>query len=169
VGQRVNWELFDRGVEAFTWAAIEEAGRAASNHGLVSGAARGSEFRHFLGELSHGRVGKSFDPAVMQPFISLRQELEVPFRNGVVFWRRTEGRKGDLQQEMESVIQVPGWSNIWTQPIQNRIDMLSTGIRTQVGVKVFGRDLDAINRAALDIERVLKAVPGARSVFAEQS
>ena len=44
-------------------------------------------------------------------------------------------------QEMDTVMQVPGWSNIWTQPIANRIDMLSTGVRTQIGVKVFGPDL----------------------------
>src|SRR4029077_13305644 len=75
------------------------------------------------------------------PFIALRQELEKPFAARLYLWRRTGGPKGDLRQELDTVVQVPGWSNIWTQPIANRIDMLSTGVRTPVGVKDYGPDL----------------------------
>jgi Cu(I)/Ag(I) efflux system membrane protein CusA/SilA len=75
--------------------------------------------------------------------------------------------KGDLVKEMHSVLQVPGWTNIWTQPIANRIDMLSTGVRTPIGVKVFGPDLETIDRTCKDIEAALKTVPGAQYVVAE--
>ena len=65
------------------------------------------------------------------------------------------------------MLQVPGWSNIWTQPIANRIDMLSTGVRTQIGVKVFGPDLETIDRVCKEIEQALKPIDGARDVIAE--
>src|SRR5881396_4347164 len=61
-----------------------------------------------------------------------------------------------------------GSTKIWTQPIRNRIDMLSTGIRTQVGVKVFGSDLQTIEKKAAEIERVLHEVPGAVDLYAER-
>ena len=63
---------------------------------------------------------------------------------------------------------MPGVTNIWTQPIRNRIDMLSTGIRTQVGVKVFGSDLTTIEKKSAEIERVLHDVPGAVDLYAER-
>ena len=65
-----------------------------------------------------------------------------------------------------AVLQVPGWSNIFTQPIINRIDMLSTGVRTDIGVKVFGADLDTIDRVCKEIEAALKPLNGARDVIA---
>ena len=69
------------------------------------------------------------------------------------FWPRQTGPKGDLvDDEMGRVLQVPGWSNIFTQPIINRIEMLSTGVRTDIGVKVFGPDLDTIDRTCKEIE-----------------
>src|SRR5205807_5913004 len=74
---------------------------------------------------------------------------------------------GDLKQELDTVLQVPGWSNIWTQPIANRIDMLSTGVRTQIGVKVFGPDRETINRVCKEVEQALKPIPGAQDVVAD--
>jgi Cu(I)/Ag(I) efflux system membrane protein CusA/SilA len=64
---------------------------------------------------------------------------------------------------------VPGWGNIWTQPIINRIDMLATGVRTAIGVKVYGKDLAEIQRVSDEVARVLKTVPGAVDVFADQN
>ena len=82
-------------------------------------------------------------------------------------WPRQTGPKGDLvDDEMGRVLQVPGWSNIFTQPIINRIDMLSTGVRTDIGVKVFGADLDTIDRVCKDIEAAIKPITGARDVIA---
>ena len=69
---------------------------------------------------------------------------------------------------MDSAVQVPGWGNIWTQPIINRIDMLATGVRTMIGVKVFGDDLDKIQAVSRKVATVLRQVPGAVDVFADQ-
>ena len=73
-----------------------------------------------------------------------------------------------LIAEMDKALQFPGVSNAWTMPIKARIDMLSTGIRTPVGVKVFGTDLAEIERLARQIEQVLKTVPGTSSAYAER-
>ena len=74
-----------------------------------------------------------------------------------------------LTAEMDKALQFPGVSNAWTMPIKARIDMLSTGIRTPVGVKVIGTDLTGIDRIAKQIEQVLRAVPGTSSAYAERS
>ena len=76
-------------------------------------------------------------------------------------WRKS---KADLLQEMDTVVRMPGWSNIWTQPIINRIDMLATGVRTQIGVKVFGDDLEKIKKVSGEVAAVLKQVSGAVDV-----
>ncbi|HBI46816.1 MAG TPA: hypothetical protein DDY78_28780, partial [Planctomycetales bacterium] len=110
----------------------------------------------------------------LAPFVTLRQELEKPFASRVLFWRRTGGPKGDLHQEMDSVFQVPGWTNIWTQPIDNRINMLATGVRSQIGVKVFGPDSQTIADVAKEVEQALKGdahrpgVTGALDVAADR-
>ncbi len=168
VHKTINWELFDRGVEAFTRAALEEVGRAARGHDLLKGAERGEEYGRFLDEAARARNGKAHDPKAFEPFAGLRQELEKPFARGLLLWQRKGGPKGDLMQEMNDVVQMPGWSNIWTQPIVNRIDMLSTGVRTQIGVKVFGPDLDTIERVCKEVEQAIKPIPGALYVTAEQ-
>jgi Cu(I)/Ag(I) efflux system membrane protein CusA/SilA len=75
----------------------------------------------------------------------------------------------ELFSEMNAALQLPGWTNAFTMPIKNRLDMLTTGIRTPVGVKVFGTDLAEVERAGEELERVLAPVPGTRSVFYERS
>ena len=74
----------------------------------------------------------------------------------------------DLVNKMNEALRIPGVSNAWTMPIKNRIDMLTTGVRTPVGVKVYGPDLGQIERIGARIERVLPQVAGTRSVFAER-
>ncbi|RPJ66203.1 MAG: efflux RND transporter permease subunit, partial [Acidobacteria bacterium] len=73
-----------------------------------------------------------------------------------------------LIDEMDRALKIPGQSNAWTMPIKARIDMLSTGVRTPVGVKVFGADLNEIQRIGIELETLLRTVPGTRSVFAER-
>ena len=74
----------------------------------------------------------------------------------------------ELVNEMNASLQLPGQTNAWTMPIKNRIDMLTTGIRTPVGIKIFGADLAQIERIARQLEPVLQAVPGTRSVYGER-
>ena len=73
-----------------------------------------------------------------------------------------------LRDEMDAALQFPGLPNVWTQPIRNRLDMLLTGIKTPVGIKVFGPELAVIERIGQDIERALQGLDGTRSVYAER-
>lgn len=75
----------------------------------------------------------------------------------------------DLVQQMNDRLQLPGWTNAFTQPIRNRVDMLTTGIRTPIGIKIYGADLTEIERLGTSIERVMHKVPGTRSVLFERS
>ena len=108
-----------------------------------------------------GRAGTATDPApteMTETIINLKPEAE---------WR--PGMTTDkLVSEMDKSLQFPGVSNAWTQPIKARIDMLATGIRTPVGVKVFGTDLKQMEDTARQIEAVLRKVPGTSSAFAER-
>lgn len=168
---RVNWELFDYGSEAFVGYALEEIVRAARGSGLLAAAPQGAASEAFA-EISianqlNQTAGKSTTSLADSPFVSLREELTPPFRQTIFFWPRQTGPKGDLvDDEMGRVLQVPGWSNIFTQPIINRIEMLSTGVRTDIGVKVFGQDLETIDRVCKEIEGALKPISGARDVIA---
>ncbi|MBX3505545.1 MAG: efflux RND transporter permease subunit [Parvibaculum sp.] len=108
-----------------------------------------------------GRADSATDPAPMEMFetvINLKPERD---------WRR--GMNLDkLIADMDTALQFPGVSNAWTMPIKARIDMLSTGIRTPVGVKIFGPDLVELERIAREIETALRAVPGTSSAYAER-
>ena len=75
----------------------------------------------------------------------------------------------ELTDELNRRVQLPGWTNAWTMPIKTRIDMLSTGIRTPIGVKIFGASLDTIDRIGMDLERTLSKVPNTRSVYSDRS
>jgi Cu(I)/Ag(I) efflux system membrane protein CusA/SilA len=85
---------------------------------------------------------------------------------------RSEWRAGmttaKLIEEMDAALRIPGMANVWVQPIRNRIDMLATGIKSPVGIKIAGADLHEIERVGAAIEAVLKEVPGTASVFAER-
>ena len=73
-----------------------------------------------------------------------------------------------LVDELDRIVRVPGLSNIWVPPIRNRIDMLATGIKSPVGVKVAGTNLQVVEQLASEVERVVKQVPGVSSAFAER-
>ena len=165
--EKINWELHDRGSMAFNAYAIEELAKAGSKAGLTAKAKRGPESEHLAQEAIKSQLGHDFNKAAFKPFNDLRQDLDATFAKGVFFWPRQTGPRGDLvDDEMGRVLQVPGWSNIFTQPIINRIEMLSTGVRTDIGVKVFGEDLDTIDGVCKAIEAALKPINGARDVVA---
>jgi copper/silver efflux system protein len=108
-----------------------------------------------------GRASTATDPAPTEMFetvINLKPQSE---------WR--PGMTVDkLTAEMDQALQFPGVSNAWTMPIKARIDMLSTGIRTPVGVKVYGTDLAEMDKLARQIEAAIRTVPGTTSAFAER-
>ncbi len=108
-----------------------------------------------------GRAVTATDPAPL-----------VMFETTIQFKPREEWRPGmtpdKLVEELDRTVRVPGLTNIWIPPIRNRIDMLATGIKSPVGVKVLGADLEVINRLTGAIEAELKQVPGVTSAFAER-
>ncbi len=108
-----------------------------------------------------GRAGTATDPAPTEMFetvINLKPEELWPAGMTI----------DTLIAGMDEALQMPGVSNAWTMPLRARIDMLSTGIRTPIGIKVFGTSLDDMDRVAREIETVVKSVPGTTSAYAER-
>jgi Cu(I)/Ag(I) efflux system membrane protein CusA/SilA len=141
------------------------------------------EVDHVMGKT--GRANTATDPAplsMLETVIALKPQSD---------WRRTQTwysswspnwllpvlrhitsdriSERQLVSEMNDALRIPGLSNSWTMPIRGRIDMLSTGIRTPVGLKIQGSDLNQIQQIGHQVEQVLSAVPGTRSVFAERT
>lgn len=138
-----------------------------------------------------GKVGRSetaTDPAplsMVETVVELKPPSEWPKRRVTRFFsswpaplRHTLGALlpeerpetwQELVQKLNASLQFPGWTNAFTMPIKTRVDMLTTGVRTPVGIKVLGGDLAAIERVGQQLEPVLKSVPGARSVLYERS
>jgi Cu(I)/Ag(I) efflux system membrane protein CusA/SilA len=137
----LNWELFDRTVGAADWAALEELSKLGRQRKLTARDATPGEL------------------------VTLRESLDKPFADRLLLWKKA---KTDLVEEMSTALQMPGWGNSFTQPIANRIEMLSTGVRLPVAVKVFGSKLDDIQRVSQDIAKVLRGVRGAADVFPDQ-
>ncbi|MBI5267241.1 MAG: efflux RND transporter permease subunit [candidate division Zixibacteria bacterium] len=94
-------------------------------------------------------------------------DIKAPFR-----WVWPEDRTitwKELVSQFDSAMQMPGWTNAWTMPIKTRIDMLSTGIRTPIGVKIFGKDLGEIERIGTELEKSLSKISGTRSVYSDRN
>lgn len=117
------------------------------------------EVKNVFGKI--GRAETATDPApltMIETFIQLKPQDE--WREGMT----TEG----IKQELDKIVQFPGLTNAWVMPIKTRIDMLATGIKTPVGIKVAGSDLDVIQRIGQDIETILRDVQGTASVYSER-
>jgi len=118
------------------------------------------EVDQVLGKL--GKAETSTDPApvsMIESIILLKPKAQ--WRPGVT--------KNDIIAELDAKLQIPGVRNGWTQPIINRINMLATGVRTDLGVKIFGANLDTLERLAIETERILRNVPGAADLYAERT
>ncbi len=156
----LNWQLEDRAFDCMIQTLLENLRNQAAAAGLLEKEPSASELQTLAGENVKSFAKKTF------------------------LWHKL---KSDIVQEMDSELQMPGWGNIWTQPIINRVDMLATGVRTMIGVKVFGPRLEDITQETLaggvkklvveepgiqtvanEIAAVLKTVPGAVDVFPDQ-
>ena len=118
------------------------------------------EVDHVFGKA--GRAETATDPAplsMVETVITLKPSSQ---------WSKEKSIE-QLITEMDQALRIPGIPNIWTQPIKNRIDMLATGIRTPVGIKIFGADVKEIERIGLELEKHLRHVQGTRSVYAERA
>ena len=111
-----------------------------------------------------GTVGRGTTPTDNSPMGMVNTTVALKprerWRPGMTFEK--------LQAEMDGALRLPGFPNVWTQPIRNRLDMLQTGIKTPVGIKILGTDLTVIQRLGQQIERILQNVAGTRSVYAER-
>jgi Cu(I)/Ag(I) efflux system membrane protein CusA/SilA len=132
------------------------------------------EVHHVFGKI--GRAETATDPAPMdmiETTIMLKPEEEWPTvdikgsRGKVIAHRRRT--PDELSDAMNAAIQFPGLNNAWTMPIKTRIDMLATGIKTPVGIKIAGPDLAELERVAEEVETIVKKVPGTLSAFAERT
>jgi Cu(I)/Ag(I) efflux system membrane protein CusA/SilA len=121
--------------------------------------AKHPQVEHVLGKV--GRAETATDPAplmMIETIIRLTPKSEWP-----------RGKKAeDIVRELDAAVQLPGVTNAWTMPIQNRIDMLATGIRTPVGIKLLGDDLEALSAVGMQIEGVLAGLEGTASVYADR-
>jgi Cu(I)/Ag(I) efflux system membrane protein CusA/SilA len=108
-----------------------------------------------------GRAETATDPAGLEMFeTTVRFKPRSQWPNGKT--------QDELIEEMNAALQIPGLSNLWVQPIRNRIDMLSTGIKSPVGIKIAGPDLKVIEKLGEEVEATVKQVPGTRSAYAER-
>jgi Cu(I)/Ag(I) efflux system membrane protein CusA/SilA len=118
-----------------------------------------SEVERVFGKM--GKAPTATDPAfVGMAEITVTLKPEAQWRPGMT-WDR-------LLDEMDAKLRIPGFPNIWWMPIQTRTEMITTGVRSPVGIKVLGPDLKTIERLGLEIEQVLASVPGTKSAFAER-
>ena len=138
----LSWEIEDRAPETMVWDLIEEA---------------------LNKKRDQGGLAKEPDRATLD---AVRDERSAAFKQGLFLWKK---HQDDVRTEMDSELQVPGWGNIWTRPIQNRVDMLATGVRTMVGVKVYGDTPEHIQKVSDDVAKVLKTIRGAVDVFPDQT
>ena len=131
-----------------------------------------------------GRIESSTDPApfsMMETVVLLKPEKEWRKRTRWYSWTVPELFKGPLRlvqpeqmsyeeliDEMDRSLKIPGTTNAWTMPIKNRIDMLTTGVRTPIGIKIFGSDLKKIEEIGTHVEMILRNVRGTRSIYAER-
>jgi Cu(I)/Ag(I) efflux system membrane protein CusA/SilA len=137
----LNWELFDRAVAVATESALDELWALAQARKLTVRTASAAELHEIAGPLA-----KSFDDRLL-------------------LWQKT---KNDVIDEMYAALEMPGWGNSFTQPIHNRIEMLSTGVRSDLAVKVFGPDLKEIQRTSQEIAAVLRTIRGAVDIVPDQ-
>jgi Cu(I)/Ag(I) efflux system membrane protein CusA/SilA len=104
---------------------------------------------------------------------ALHASLDAPLSKSLLLWQKSYE---DVRREMDSELQMPGWGNVWTQPIINRVNMLATGVRTQIGAKIFGpsskslaESIDEIQRVSNEVASRLRTITGAVDVNAEQT
>lgn len=122
----------------------------------------------------HSHGGSHHHDAIIAPKLpplpqleSLQTKLAADFANSIVLWKKDRAELIGFGSEPDRLLNMPGWSNIWTMPIQNRVDMLATGVNTTVGVRVLGQNLDSVVSASDQIASAIKKLPGATDVVAD--
>jgi Cu(I)/Ag(I) efflux system membrane protein CusA/SilA len=176
--RQLDGELFDRATVTYTRLVIEElVGRATGTDPRVAAAVRERKrlrtqpvaprgHHHAAG---HHHPMESSAPQVdpCPPLDAVHEEAAQRVAGWVLLWRADRSELAGFGGELDRVMQMPGWTNVWTMPIQNRVDMLSTGVNTAVGVRILGRRQDDVVKASEEVAAVLKRVSGAADVVAD--
>ncbi len=115
-------------------------------------------------ETVHGKLGRAVTATDPAPLTMIETTIRLKPQDE---WRPGMTMAG-IRDALDTAVQIPGVTNVWIQPIKNRIDMLATGIKTPVGVKVTGADLDVIERVAVEVERTVAGIDGTASAYAER-
>ena len=121
-------------------------------------------------QFAHHGSGRHPPLAVLDPFPvldALLAEQTQRFAKSVFLWPCERDELAGFGGELDRALQMPGWTNVWTRPIQNRVDMLATGVNTEIGVRVLGRSSEDVVSASEEIAAVLRNVPGAADVIAD--
>ncbi len=139
--KELNWRLIDAAAPMYTQLALDNV-------------------RHKAAESDIWR-----NDANDEHLITIKSDLEKSFVRDLLLWQKD---RSSLINELDSVVRMPGWGNIWTQPIINRIDMLATGVNTMLGVRVFGDDINKIATKCEEVAAILKKLRGAVDVSADQ-
>lgn len=176
---QVNAELLGRAAATFTHLAADELlrqtdvaqaivdeplrRRLSQLDGLREAAQAGAPMEHraehMVGPLPTVDPHPAFDAALLR--------LTERFGSGLLLWPIAREELRGFGGELDRVVQMPGWTNVWTMPIQNRVDMLATGVNTAVGIRVLGRDLDDVVLASERIAATVKRLRGAADVVAD--
>jgi Cu(I)/Ag(I) efflux system membrane protein CusA/SilA len=172
-------ELLERGPGLFTRLAIEEALSRATirEPGLNAYIAELKRLRsltvvghHLAGGSGHAMSRTAAMPASLAPqpaLDALHEQLTAEFAPGLILRRKRREDLVGFGGELDRAVPMPGWTNVWTMPIQNRVDMLSTGVNTAVGIRVLGRDLGQVAAVSVRIAEAIKTVLGAADVVAD--
>ncbi len=125
---------------------------------------------HRASGAGHHHGGPSATTPRLEPSPTLdgiQSDLTGRLASSVILWRVGRDELEGFGGELDTAVQMPGWTNVWTMPIQNRVDMLSTGVNTPIGIRVLGRNLEDVVRGADEVARLVKQVPGAVDVLAD--
>ncbi|HEY7326701.1 MAG TPA: efflux RND transporter permease subunit [Gemmataceae bacterium] len=123
------------------------------------------------GHHHHGAGSRPSLELVIDPHPALdrvQEEQTLEFAARILLWSVERQELYGFGGELDGAMQMPGWTNVWTMPIQNRVDMLSTGVNTTVGVRVLGHQLDDVIRASEEVAAIVGKVPGAVNIVADR-
>jgi Cu(I)/Ag(I) efflux system membrane protein CusA/SilA len=173
---RLNEELIGRAAETYTRLVLEEllCRSIDADPGVVAVIQKIRRLRDQPPAVrsrgtAHHHAASAVSPAIepLPAFGALQRELTGPFAARLLLWRKDREELVGFGSDLDKAVQMPGWTNVWTMPIQNRVDMLATGVNTAVGVRILGRRLDDVVRASEAVAAVLKQLPGATDVIAD--
>jgi Cu(I)/Ag(I) efflux system membrane protein CusA/SilA len=182
--KQLDGELLVRAAPIYTRFALEQIldratiiDPAVSRYRAASAAVRAAGVAAAMRHVRSPGSGHHHTPAsrpasspVVEPVRALDaigDELSSRFGRGMLLWKVERDELAAFGGELDAAVQMPGWTNVWTMPIQNRVDMLATGVNTPIGIRVLGRRLEDVILGSEEVARVVKSVPGAVDVIAD--